>query len=178
MAVEQFPYGLVAKIIYTLIMDKQEIKDQLLEAITKDIEQAEKNYKSSKQLSQSSDMKQESKYDTRSTEAGYLASAQKQRLEDLKLEQKLIEEIDISPIGKDDPITMGTLVKIRHNDLERFYFLASTAGGTPLKIDDITLLVISVFSPLGKEILGLKSGDEFEIEHGDQLKEYEIISAE
>ncbi len=157
-------------------MDKQQVLKQLIDKVKREIAQAEQNYNSTKQLTQSSDFKAESKWDTRSTEAGYLASAQKQRLEELKVEQSLLEEVDTTSIDPTHPITMGALVKILHNSLERFYFLASSAGGTALKVDETTLLVISVFSPIGKAILGLSSGDEFEIEHNGNIREYTIIS--
>lgn len=155
---------------------KEEIKKVLLEKVQEELSVAQEIYNSSRSLTQSDDFKSESKWDTRATEAGYLASAQKQRVEDLKLEIKLIEEIDISSIQPDQEISLGALVELEHNNIRRFYFLSSTAGGTPLLIQDKAILVISVFSPLGKELLGLKVGDEVELERGDEVKEYTICS--
>jgi transcription elongation GreA/GreB family factor len=155
---------------------KEEIKKSLLEKVQDELDKAEQAYNSARTLTQSDDFKSESKWDTRATEAGYLASAQKQRVEDLKLELKLIEEIDITALKDSDEISLGALVELEHNNLKRFYFLSSTAGGTPLLIQNRPILVISVFSPLGKELLGLNVGEEVELEIGEEIKEYKVCS--
>ena len=131
--------------------------------------------KSNKDFATDQEFKAESKYDTRSLEASYLASAEAKRVEDLKLEIQMLEEVDLKLSAKSDEVCIGSLVNLRHKDQDRSYFLIPTAGGTLLKVEDQAVLVVSVFSPLGDAVLGLKVGEEFEVETPKETRTYQVI---
>ena len=120
-------------------------------------------------------MKAESKYDTRGIEAGQLAGAQLRRVEELKLELQMLEEMPRRDFKKNDEVALGALVELRHKNQTRRYFLCSTAGGTLLESEGQAVLVISVFSPLGDAALGQKCGETFELETPTEKREYEVI---
>jgi len=157
-------------------MNKKQILAKLVSVAKKDLELAIEAQESASSFKFESDMKQESKYDTRSIEAGYLSSAQTKRVEELKLELKLIEETPFYEYQDGDEIALGALLEIEVNKLKKNYFLASTAGGTMLEIDGKVVLVISLFSPIGNAVIGLKSGDVFELETKTGQREYKICS--
>lgn len=157
-------------------MDKKKIISALLENVKNDLCLAKEAEASASQFKFETDMKQESKYDTRGIEAGYLSDAQAKRVEELKLEMKLIEEIPFFHFRDEDEIALGALIEIEVNQQKKNYFLASTSGGTILNIEGIIILVISVFSPLGSSVIGLKCGDTFELETKAGIREYTIRS--
>lgn len=158
-----------------MALDKSKILKELLNKAQKELEAAEEVYNSSHQHVTDEDLKSEGKYDTRSVEAGYLASAQKGRVEEKQLEIQLLEEIvlDHNP----QHIGVGSLVELRHNNQNRLYFISSTSGGTPLLIEGTPVLVISAFSPIAEQAIGLEANESFEValENG-QTREYEVIS--
>ena len=119
-------------------------------------------------------MKQEGKYDTRAIEAGYLAGAQAKRVEELKLEVQMIEELPVREFASSEAAAVGALVKLLHNETERLYFLSSTAGGSMLNIDGTPILVISVFSPIGAGAVNLEVGESFELETPSGSRIYEL----
>lgn len=157
-------------------MDKKLIWNKLLDNVKRDLASATDAKESTSSFKFESDMKQESKYDTRSIEAGYLAEGQARRVEELKLELKLIEEIPLHPFKKEDEIAVGALLDIELNGRNKLYFLSTTAGGTVLDINGEIVLVISVFSPIGSSVMGLKVGDSFELETQAGTREYKIRS--
>ncbi len=120
-------------------------------------------------------MKSDGKYDTRGIEAGYLAGAQLKRVEELKLEIQMLEELPVKNYHADDVVGVGALVDLEINGTVRSYFIATTAGGTILKLDDKAVLVISVFSPIGDAVLGLSVGDEFELETASGARHHKIV---
>ena len=65
-------------------MNKSEILLKLEELLLENIQKAEEVYRSSYEYTTKGDIKSDGKYDTRGTEAGYLAGAQKKRVEELK----------------------------------------------------------------------------------------------
>lgn len=153
---------------------KKKIIDQLIEKARSELQIAESAFKATKEFKNSEEAKAEGKYDTRKTEAGYLAEAQGRRVEEIKLEMQALKEIPDSRYEKNDEIAVGALVEIELNGKKRLYFLTATSGGNMIEADGMTIMVISVFSPIGNEILGLKLNDRFVLESPSGDREYKI----
>lgn len=157
-------------------MDKKEIVKILLDQLDNEILKLQKIAKSAQEYANSESVKSDGKYDTRGVEAGYLAGAQLKRLEELKLEKKLLEDMELKKFGEKDEIAIGALLEIKFNNTQKKYFLSSTAGGSMAKIENEVILVISAFSPIGAEAIGLKKGDEFELDFKGEVRNYQIVN--
>jgi transcription elongation GreA/GreB family factor len=156
-----------------IMVDKKLILQNLIDNLRHELTELETAANSARAEAIQDDYKAESKYDTRAIEASYLAGAQQKRVEEIKIDIQMLEEIEIKPSLK---IQMGSLVLIEFNNQARLYFLTSTSGGTMLTIDDQLILVISVFSPLGNEALGLSAGESFEVETPKAMRTYKILN--
>ena len=157
-------------------MNKTEVKERLIEVIKEKILLAQQSYNATKDLRQCDDLKSESKWDTRGIEAGYLAGAQKKRIDELKIELTLIENLEIASIRDNGPIIVGSLVTLLCNEDKSTYFLTSVSGGITIQINKTEIKVVSTNSPIGKSILGLELGDAFEFVHHKSKREYEVTS--
>ena len=155
------------------MIDKKKIVESLIEKLTHELSEVESAAKSTKDLAQAPDMKSEGKYDTRAIEAAYLAGAQNKRVEEIKLDLQMLEDLAIS-IEPATKMQLGSLGLIACNGHERFYFLSTTSGGSMLMIDNHPILVISVFSPIGDAALGHSMGDIFEVETPKETRFYKI----
>lgn len=156
-------------------MKKETVAKALLGHLEEELNKAKDVYENSRGVSQEADMAQEGKYDTRAIEAGYLAGALKKRVDELEIDVNMIKEI-VEDLPQGKSVAIGSLVELKFNNQTRHYFITPTAGGTMLNIDGMPLLVISVFSPIGNEVLDLEAGDIFDVETGDITREYEVIS--
>jgi transcription elongation GreA/GreB family factor len=155
-------------------MKKEQILNQLKDNVEKELKKIKQAYETTKNLVQNGDLKSDGKYDTRATEANYLADGQRQRITELEQELELLGEVNLDV--KNKVVSIGSLVEIKLNGNNRNYFIAPTAGGTMVNIDGEVTLVISVFSPIGDGVLGLDSSDSFEIELKGEMREYEVVS--
>lgn len=155
---------------------KKDLLNQLIDVAKKELHELEAAAAANKEFATDQEFKAESKYDTRALEASYLASAEAKRVEELKLEVQILEEVDPEQSQKLGEISIGALVELEHKDVTRNYFLIPTAGGTMLQAEGKPVLVVSVFSPIGDAMLGLKTGDEFEVETPKETRTYKIIS--
>lgn len=155
---------------------KKAILDELIKRARVELSGLEASAKSNRDFATDQEFKAESKYDTRALEASYLASAEAKRVEELKLEIQILEEVDVDASKKLGEISIGALVELLHKEQKRLYFLIPTAGGTIINVNDVPVLVVSVFSPIGDALLGLKDGDEFEVETPKETRHYEVIS--
>lgn len=153
---------------------KEIILNQLISKMKTELHDLEKAAKATKDYATDQEFKSESKYDTRSIEAGYLADAELKRVEDLKLDIQMLEEVDLKASERLGEICIGSLIDLRYQNQDRKYFLIPTAGGTMVEVEGKAILVVSVFSPLGDAVLGLKQGDEFEVE---TLKRPELMKS-
>lgn len=155
---------------------KKKILEQLLTKVRQELASAAAASADTTSYAREGDVKSDGKYDTRGIEAGYLASAQQKRVEELKLELQMLEEIPMRIYGPDDEVGLGAVVDIAYNGQTRRYFLASTAGGAMLNVDGTVVLVISIFSPIGDAVLGTRIGEEFELETPQGIRHYEVKS--
>jgi transcription elongation GreA/GreB family factor len=157
------------------MISKKIILDILRNQTLHQIDEAEKTYAKTAEYTKSDDLKAESKYDTRGVEAGMLAGAQKRRVDELKQDLELIDSIPIHEESKDE-IVLGSVVELEINKVKRKYFLSSCAGGTLLQLNGEPILVISVFSPMGVEMIGLKRQDSFVLEIASGPREHLILN--
>lgn len=155
---------------------KKELLSELISRAKVELAHLTEAHKSHHNFATDQEFKAESKYDTRALEASYLASAEAKRVEELKLEIQILEEVDIEQSKKLGEISIGALVELSHHEQKRFYFLIPTAGGTLLKVGNDAVLVVSVFSPMGDALMGLKSGEDFEVETPKETRQYQIVA--
>lgn len=155
---------------------KEFLLGELITKLKAELAALEEAAKSNKDFATDQEFKAESKYDTRALEASYLASAEAKRVEDLQLEIQMLEEVDLKASEKLGEVCIGSLVELLHQNQKRHYLLIPTAGGTLLSHEGNPVLVVSVFSPLGAAMIGLKSGDHFEVETPKETRSYQILS--
>jgi transcription elongation GreA/GreB family factor len=155
---------------------KRSLLDELLKKAREELVDLTRSALEQKNFATDPEFKAESKYDTRALEASYLASAEAKRVEELNLEIQILEEVDLSASSRMGEISIGALVELSFSDRKMLYFLIPTAGGTLLKIQDDPVVVVSVFSPIGDAMLGLKSGESFEVETPKETRSYEILT--
>jgi transcription elongation GreA/GreB family factor len=155
------------------------LKEQLLEELTTQVRQElhslEEAARAQREFATDSEFKAESKYDTRALEASYLASAEAKRVEELKLDLQILEEVDLKASARLGEVSIGALVELEFQSKSMFYFLIPTAGGSMLNVNGTPVLVVSVFSPIGDALLGLKQGEEFELETPKGNRLYKLL---
>lgn len=154
---------------------KNALLDELLKKAREELVDLTRAALETKNFATDQEFKAESKYDTRALEASYLASAEAKRVEELKLEIQILEEVNLDHSARLEEISIGALVELLHGGQRMNYFLIPTAGGTMLKVRDVPVVVVSVFSPIGDALLGLKAKDEFEVETPKGPRTYEIL---
>lgn len=155
---------------------KKKLLEELIKRARVELSELEEAARANREFATDQEFKAESKYDTRALEASYLASAEAKRVEELKLEIQILEEVDLEASKKLGEISIGALVELSHQNQKRYYFLIPTAGGTLLKVQKEPVLVVSVFSPIGDALIGLKKGDEFEVETPKETRTYQVLS--
>ena len=114
--------------------------------------------------------KQEGKYDTRATEASYLARGQAFRV--VELRQLVSWFQNLSADAEPETVGVGTLVQLG-GDRDEWVFLAPV-GGARATVGETVVRVISPSAPLGAALLGLEEGDAVEVQTPKGVVEIEV----
>lgn len=152
---------------------KKKIREKLLLIANKSLEEAKQSLDAQKEYATSDELKSEGKYDTRAIEAKYLLDAQRKRAHELEEEIRLLQELEFHENTRE--IALGSLIQLEHNGTKNWHFLSTAQGGKILQVDELTILIISVFSPLGSELMGQLEGEGFELETPKGIRSYEIL---
>ncbi len=116
--------------------------------------------------------KQEGKYDTRATEASYLARGQAFRVVELRQLASWFGNLDLD--ATPGQAGLGTLVQLG-GDRDEWVFLAPV-GGARAAVGGTTVRVISPNSPLGAALVGLGVADGAEVRTPRGVVEIEVVA--
>lgn len=116
----------------------------------------------------------EDKHDTFAIEASYLAAGQAARVSELRA--TLLELKQHLETGTNrNRIEVGSLVTLSSGGRTTLSLLANHGGGTRIQLEGIPLSLVSPLSPLGENLIGLKTGDEFEIEAKSGISVFRVV---
>lgn len=118
-----------------------------------------------RKYSQSDDLKNEGKYDTRAVEAKYLAEAQEIRVKQLEAELKIIS--NFTPL-EHKTVQIGSLVEFQN----QLHLIIPISGQGKFTVEGICTKTLSNKTDIFDTIKDLETGDEFE--HPISAKELHI----
>lgn len=160
------------------MISKSLILSILKNKLEQDLNSALEVEKSLESFKTQDDMLPESKYDTRSTEAGYLSTAHQKRLYEIRRDLSLCSNFPLKQFFVSDEIALGALVLVEIDNLQKLIFLCHFLGGFEFKIENNFIQVISINSPLGIELIGLKVNDDFEFHSKGKIQNFKVLSIE
>jgi transcription elongation GreA/GreB family factor len=160
-------------------MNKKNLISFIKNKLAADLEFAIAAAKSTLDAATNEESKPENEYDTRGLEASYLAGAQAKRVAEIEEVIYLFEHGSFNTSNLTEKIAVGSLVGLEGSEGKKtFVLLMPKGGGQLIKFEGQSIQLITVQSPLGEAIVGLKTGDSAEVETGSTYQEYEIISIE
>jgi len=139
-------------------MNKENILNLIIEQLEADIKVAEQAVAVARDTATHKDCLGSSKYETMGTEASYLAQGQGVRLLELERALAYFKQLQFTPC---DTISLSTIVVLEDEQgKQKYYFLATDAGGLTVSYENESITIITPQSPLGRTLLGKQAGDE------------------
>lgn len=141
-------------------------KSDLIDSIRKDLrasfERLSQAAREAHAAATDADSKAESKYDTRTLEASYLAKGQSRQLEEVAEHVRIFEAWSPPEFEITAPIDAGALVEAELAGETVFYLLGPAAGGRTAEYLGAEVTVLTPESPLYQKLLGRSIGDSME----------------
>lgn len=159
-------------------MKKQALIKKIIAQLTADLKLYFKAALSARAEATDPQSKAENKYDTRGLEASYLARGQSRQAAEAEAAIEEYEKLAMTArsFGPEDGIEMGAYVELKGKEENACYFLGPRAGGTEIIYEKREVLVITVQSPLGQQLLGKKQGDKVQLEIAGRKSVYQIMT--
>lgn len=145
-------------------------KAQLLETVRSELKRQFERLAASADEARSAatdpDSKAESKYDTRSLEASYLAAGQARQVEELAAALQRLESLEPHDFDLTDPVGPGALVELETGEETQYYLLVPAGGGVSIVHDGREITLLTPDSALYQALLGKAVGDALESPDG------------
>ena len=143
-------------------MTKADLFPRLLETLEDQHRVMMQALEDSRENASGDETKSEGKYDTRATEAAYLAEAQQEQADKLAESLQVLRAFSPPDFDLTDEIALGALVETDLDEETAFYLLAPAGGGTTLDFLGCELTVLSPEAPLFQQLVGRKAGEQLD----------------
>lgn len=155
---------------------KRALRDELLRLLEEDLRAAEAAHRTTMAGATHAEAKPENDKDTRALEQTYLARGQAMRVEELTTGVAEVQGMPVRPIAADKPVSLGALVRVNDGHETRLYFVAPQGGGA--KLEGGAVHVVTPKSPLGRGLIGKRTGEMCEVVVAGKRRELEIEGLE
>lgn len=157
-------------------MNKADIVQAIIAKLTQELDRYAASAKAAHAEATHEQSKAENKYDTRGLEASYLAHGQSKQAAEVEQARAEFEALKLRAFSPETPVDLGALVELSVEGERSLYFIGPRAGGTEIEQEGCGVVVITLQSPLGREIAGKKPGDGFRMKIGKRQVDYRILS--
>jgi transcription elongation GreA/GreB family factor len=158
----------------TRLPNKSIVVSELLASVQSELESMESLAEMARDEATSTETKAEGKYDTRATEASYLARGQAWRIAELRKLVAWLSSDFATRTLTTQVVQVGALVHLEGARSDVVF--VAPIGGKQSTIDGQTVRLISMASPLGAAMSELEVGDAFEVESPRGVLDYEVIA--
>lgn len=105
----------------------------------------------------------EDKYDMRSQSAAYLAAGQARLATEIAAAIGAWKSVSFRAFGPGEPIEVGAVVTLEAKGKRTRYLVGPLSGGLEVSDGDSEAVVVTAGSPLGRQLMGRRSGDTVQI---------------
>ncbi len=158
------------------IEDKQTITTMIIAALREELDGFTRAAKAAQAAATDPDSKAENKYDTRNLEASYLARGVAFRLAETQSALTEWESMPLKDFSVMHPVDTGALVVLEGKHGPVTYYLGPGGGGCTVSHEGHEVTVITLDSPLGKQLRQRREGEVFLLESGPRREPVTILT--
>ncbi|HEY4122589.1 MAG TPA: hypothetical protein VGM56_32215 [Byssovorax sp.] len=142
--------------------EKADLRDELAERMAAALATLESAHKTTQAGATHEQAKPENDKDTRALEQSYLARGQAVRVDELRASLAEVRAMPVKAFAEGAPAALGALALVEEDGRATWVFLAPGGGGEKLG-DGGEVTVVTPRSPLGRAILGKRTGDDADL---------------
>ena len=140
-------------------MNKHAVHEQIIQRLRAELSLQAQAAQLARDEATDEESRAENKWDTHSQEAAYLAEGQSRLVAEIGASILAYESLPLRDFAAGSAIDIGALVEAGSGAVPNWYFIGPRSGGIEVEVDGQTVLVITPQSPLGRELLGKRTGE-------------------
>jgi len=140
-------------------MDKARLREAIIERLNSELDNLTRAALMARDEATHEESKPENQYDMHAQEAAYLAEGQAKLAAELQASVALYQAMELPVFSPIQFIALGTVVTLETTGRKLLYFLGPRNGGLEIAFDDSEIIVITLQSPLGRQLIGKRAGD-------------------
>lgn len=157
-------------------MQKSAVRDAIVAQLQQELDLQARAALDARDEATSSENKQEGKFDMRGQEAAYLAEGQARLAAEISESINLYRSLELKAWTDGAPAAIGALVTLEAKGRQTRYFLGPRSGGSEVSVGDTPVTVVTPSSPLGRQLVGRKTGDTVELPGRGAPVKHQIVS--
>lgn len=154
------------------MLTRPQVIEALRRTIAQDLAAVAKMTAAARAEATSQESKAENKYDTRATEASYLAAGQGRRLESLRSLDAWLAQLD--PEAGHERVALGALVRLVEPPKPDRWVLLAPTGGPTVTVRGATVMLLSLDSPLGEALDDAEPDEVVEVDSPQGLRQLRV----
>lgn len=159
-------------------MDKARLRNAIIEKIRTELDNQTRAALLARDEATHEESKPENKYDTHSQEAAYLAEGQARLAVELQESIALYQSFALPDFSNGQPIALGAVVTLETAGRKLRYFFGPRNGGLEVACDGTDYIVITPQSPLGRQLLGRRTGETLTTQSAGRTTKQQILAVE
>lgn len=140
-------------------MDKDALRQTIIAALKEEFQLLNDAANVARDEATNEESRAEDRYDMRSQSAAYLAAGQARAAGEVADALQAYATMPVRCFTDGEPIANGALVAIEGRGRKTWYFFGPSRGGLEVSFDGKKIIVVTGASPLGRQLLGLRTGD-------------------
>lgn len=158
-------------------MTKERLVQKIIATLSADLAVLSTAARSAHEAATHEECLPDNKYDTTALEASYIAQGQANRAQDIRVALESYRTLALHNFDDDAPIRLTALVTLEDGEGGvRRLFIGPQGGGMKIPADTTEIVVITPASPLGRALLGKRTGDEVRAGDADTAATFTIIA--
>lgn len=155
-------------------VDKTKLLQAVIDQLSHDLEVIFEAAKTAHEAATHEENAPDNKYDTLALEASYVAQGQANRASQIRTSIELYKQL--KPHETHDDVQAGSLVRLEQADgTAKILFIGPAEGGLKIAHSGEEIVVITIGSPIGRELLGKSIGDTIVMKAGGSRTEYTVV---
>lgn len=145
-------------------MTKTQLLEQIIATLKTDLAILSNASKAAHAAATHAECLPDNKYDTTALEASYIAQGQANRAQEIRVALEAYRKLELRNFDDNTPIRLTAWVILEEEDdgASRQVFLGPEAGGLKITCATGEIVVITPASPLGRNLIGKRAGDQVE----------------
>ena len=142
-------------------MTKEQLLQAIITALSADLTVLSTAARAAHEAATHEECIPDNEYDTTALEASYIAQGQANRAQEIRAALESYRTLTLNAFDDDTPIRLTALVTLEDGEGNmRRFFLGPQGGGLKIADGNTEIVVITPGSPLGRGLLGRRTGDE------------------